>query len=221
MGWGLTDAAQNLLSQVQSIFGAGNVTVTSGARSASHNAGIAGASKTSQHLTGDAFDFKVTGYNPDQVQAIISQSGLSFGQSIAEYGAGMNPRNHLSVGTKGQTLVAKDGRYSARTISESAKSFADKALADVSGNSRDWLKGVFGATVGDGLADAGQATGKALSLPGDTIDKGIATVTGSEVFNGYMSRAAILIFALVFIAAGVFALSGSKNPVLKIASRLK
>lgn len=48
------------------------IKITSGYRPAEHNAKIGGASK-SRHITGQAADFKIEGYTPKQVAAIIEK----------------------------------------------------------------------------------------------------------------------------------------------------
>jgi uncharacterized protein YcbK (DUF882 family) len=48
------------------------IKITSGYRPAQHNAKIGGASK-SRHITGQAADFKIEGYTPKQVAAVIEK----------------------------------------------------------------------------------------------------------------------------------------------------
>ena len=48
------------------------IKITSGYRPAEHNAKIGGATK-SRHITGQAADFKIEGYTPKQVAAIIEK----------------------------------------------------------------------------------------------------------------------------------------------------
>jgi uncharacterized protein YcbK (DUF882 family) len=48
------------------------IKITSGYRPAQHNAKIGGATK-SRHITGEAADFKIEGYTPKQVAAIIEK----------------------------------------------------------------------------------------------------------------------------------------------------
>jgi len=48
------------------------IKITSGYRPAEHNAKIGGATK-SRHITGEAADFKIEGYTPKQVAAIIEK----------------------------------------------------------------------------------------------------------------------------------------------------
>lgn len=213
----LSPAAKNLLAKVQSIFGAGKVTVTSTGRTAGANAGIAGASKTSQHILGadglsDAFDFTVAGMSPDQVQRMVASSGLSFGQSIQEYGAGMGPRNHLGVGTKGQLLTATNGKYS--TIGYAPASNAGDPGAGVGGYGRTFLKGIFGDAWGNALSDGGYETGALLAAPGDGIDK----MFGGLTLSGWFTRITFGVFAILLIAVALFMLSGvsAKDVVSKV-----
>ena len=49
-----------------------SITITSGYRSAAHNKKIGGAAN-SRHVVGDAADFKVQGFTPQQVAAIIEK----------------------------------------------------------------------------------------------------------------------------------------------------
>ena len=48
------------------------IKITSGYRPAQHNAKIGGA-KSSRHITGQAADFKIEGYTPKQVAAVIEK----------------------------------------------------------------------------------------------------------------------------------------------------
>lgn len=190
---GLTAQAQALVDRVYSLFGASNVTLTSGARSVGANSGIAGASRTSQHLTGNAFDFQVSGYDPKDVQALIAGSGISYGQSIAEYGAGMNPRNHLGVGTKGQNLVGTNGQYTPIVVSP------------VSANAGTWGDQIA-ATFGVEAGNVSDAVGRALSAPGNALDGAVKSVAPD--LNSWFMRISVGALALVFIAAALFALKG-------------
>lgn len=188
--YGLTAEAMKLLNSVRSIFGAQNVIVTSGARSPSANARIPGASPTSQHIGGDAFDFRVTGRDPKDIQGVLAASGLSYGQSIAEYGLGMGPRNHLSVGTKNETLIANNGKYKPITL-EGTKSYLDGI--------REWERSIL----------------KGLGLNEDQAnvwtdpDASVTEVVAASVdWNGWFGRVAIGLFALIFIAAALFTFKG-------------
>lgn len=73
-----------LLEAVRAHFGA-PVIVHSGYRSPAVNAAIGGASKTSQHMLGEAADFHVEGVDLEAVWRWIGwDSGLAFGQVILE-----------------------------------------------------------------------------------------------------------------------------------------
>ena len=48
------------------------IKITSGYRSPEHNAKVGGV-KSSRHITGEAADFKIEGYTPKQVAAIIEK----------------------------------------------------------------------------------------------------------------------------------------------------
>ena len=204
---GLTDAAQNLLSQVQQLFGAGNVRVTSTSRTPTSNAALAGASKTSQHLTGNAFDFIVSGMSPAQVQSAIAQSGIAFGQSIQEYGAAAGTgANHLGVGTKGQLLTGNNGKYSTTGY---ASKIATQATVNAQKTVGDWLSGF-------GLGGLSNTLGTALAAPGDAIDGAVASVTPD--FNAWFGRIAIGVFAVLLIAVGLFMLSA--KPIGNIVEKI-
>jgi hypothetical protein len=194
MSYGLSDSANALLGKVQNIFGAGNVSVTSGR---SNRVGVAGGSATSQHPSGNAFDFHVAGYTPDQVQSIIGASGIQFGQSIQEYGAAAGAGlNHLGVGTKGQLLTGKNGKYT-------STGFAAVAGGGLgSGTFGDWIAKTFGNTAGN-ISDQ---IGQNLKAPGDAIDSAVNSAT--QDWGGWFGRITLGILALLLIAVGLFMLSG-------------
>lgn len=189
----LTARAQSLADQVYSLFGADNVTLTSGARTAGHNATIKGASPSSQHIGGNAFDFQVAGYDPKDVQAILAGSGISYGQNIAEYGAGMNPRNHLGVGTKGQTLLGTNGQY------------APIKVTPVTANSGTWGDAINTA-LGPWAGSISNGLGTVLSAPGNAVEGAIKSV--ASPLDAWFMRVSIGVLAIVFIAAALFALKG-------------
>lgn len=176
----ITPAATSLWLRVKQLFP--NAIATSGGRSAAHNATIPGSSTTSQHIGGNAFDFVVPGMDPMQVQKVIAESlGMPFGQSISEYGLGMGPRNHLSVGTKGELKKAVNGKYS------------------LLGIVRDWEKDILKQLgLSDGLAETWVDPDKSLT------DAATQTANEAVDFNGWFGRIAIAVFALILIAAAVF-----------------
>lgn len=49
------------------------IKITSGWREKSHNAKIKGAAKNSQHIYGRAADFKISGFTPKQIAAIVEK----------------------------------------------------------------------------------------------------------------------------------------------------
>ena len=72
-----TDVLRNLLELAKNLQVLRDVVkkpikITSGYRPAEHNAKIGGATK-SRHITGEAADFKIEGYTPKQVAAIIEK----------------------------------------------------------------------------------------------------------------------------------------------------
>lgn len=202
----LSTRAYALWLQVKSIFP--NAVFTSGARSASSNSNIPGASSGSQHLTGDAFDFQVPGMDPLDVQNVIGASGLNYGQNIAEYGLGMNPRNHLSVtGTRangkpivGENKTGINGVYSTNSINV--------------GDGRAWLTTNLGGAVGNPIADILQGLGTGLEAPSKALNGvpilgDLANNRPLTDLNSWFTRIALVVFALIFIAAALFAFKGS------------
>lgn len=79
----LTQVAE-MLEVVRAHFGK-PVKINSGFRGKSVNAGTPGASKTSQHMKGEAADFEIPGVDDAEVYRwIVKESGLKFGQCILE-----------------------------------------------------------------------------------------------------------------------------------------
>lgn len=202
----LSARAYSLWLQVKSIFP--NAIFTSGGRSVSSNSSIPGASSGSQHLVGDAFDYKVPGMDPQDVQNIIGASGLDYGQNIAEYGLGMNPRNHLSVtGTRangtpivGENKLGVNGVYSTNSINI--------------GDGRAWLTQNLGGAVGNPIGSILHGLGIGLEAPAKALSG--VPILGDVVnnrplvdLNSWFTRIALVLFALIFIAAALFAFKGS------------
>ncbi len=196
--YGLTDAATNLLAKVQALFGAGNVSVTSGRSS---RIGVAGGSSTSQHPSGNAFDFHVAGLTPAQVQATLAASPIAFGQSIQEYGAAAGAGlNHLGVGSKQQLLTGNNGRYTATNTAS-----LPSPLAQASGTGRDALVSFLGSDLGNQIADGAYGVGATLSAPGDKIDAAISSVTPD--LNSWFVRIGLGILALLVIGVALVMLA--------------
>lgn len=190
MPFGLTQAATDLLAQVQSLFGADNVTVTSGQGS---RIGVAGGSKTSQHPSGNAFDFHVAGYSPDQVQSILATSGIKFGQSIQEYGAAAGAGlNHLGVGTAGRLTTGVNGKY---TTTGYASTVASGIRQKVNDAEAAFMRGL-------GFSDK---TAKVWTNPDATVGDVVGTVVD---WNGWFGRIALGVFAILLIAVALFMLTG-------------
>jgi zinc D-Ala-D-Ala carboxypeptidase len=79
----LTELAA-LLEVIRTHFGK-PLKVNSGFRGASVNAGTPGASKTSQHMKGEAADIEIPGIDDAELHRwIVKDSGLKFGQCILE-----------------------------------------------------------------------------------------------------------------------------------------
>lgn len=200
----LSAQARQLWNQVQATFsGMGYSTVlTSAGRSADYNAGIPGASNTSQHIGGNAFDFQVKNVagvtiDPLAVQATLKAQGLSYGQSIAEYGLGMGPRNHLSIPTstlQGQTLIARDGKYTKNTVS-----YWNQVAAGV-------------------IDDAFKAVGikSPIKSINDTATAAVdATVdTVAKPLQSWIIRGSVAIIGMLLVAAAIFSLSKSSLPAI-------
>lgn len=203
----LSANARALWNKVQTVFdGMGYETVlTSAGRSASHNAGIPGSSNTSQHIGGNAFDFQVKNaagqiIDPLAVQATLAQQGLTYGQSIAEYGLGMRPRNHLSVPTatlKNQTLVARDGKYTRNAVS------SYNALAsDAVNKAFEWL----------GIKSPVKAVNETARAAVDATTETVESVAGG--LQAWLLRGAVAIIGMLLLAAAIFALSKGQAPAL-------
>jgi hypothetical protein len=178
----LQQKTRDLLDQVYDLFGKDNVTVTSTTRSAAKNASIKGASNTSQHLDGGAFDFVVAGMTPVQVQQKIADSSLIYGQSIQEYGAGMGPRNHLSI-PRG-TILMKN------TIGINGKYSPSNILVGVKKKINDFL------------------TGSKLLVndPGKFTNVLTKDVLGIDI-QSYIFRGGLAIIGIILLAAAITSLS--------------
>ena len=109
--------AQTILQPIRDYVGR-PVRINSGYRSPEKNASIPGASKTSQHMLGEAADIAVPGMTDAQLKGLFDwiafQSGLPFGQVIFEDnrpGAEGGAWIHVSLGApfrtknSGQTLL--------------------------------------------------------------------------------------------------------------------
>lgn len=196
----LSAPAQALALQIQNLFGADNVTFTSGLRDAVSNSGIPGASKSSDHLGGNAFDFIVSGMSPQQVQSTIANSGIPFGQSIQEYGLGMGPRNHLSIpgasGHLGQLLTGKNGSYNTTGYA----------------NTHQWAK-ADGESWGDYLGRISTQLNQSLPDPLTAASNGVSSVTNAvsdkvgSFLASYATRAALIILAILLLAGAIFSIS--------------
>lgn len=106
---------QAILQPVRDEFGA--VVITSGYRPKQLNRRI-GSSDRSQHIVGEAADFKVPGYTPLEICEFIRDAKLPYHQLIHEFGSwthasvapGRTPRNQLlTLWHNGQRTVASNG----------------------------------------------------------------------------------------------------------------
>lgn len=103
----LKNTAANM-EKVRLTLGAEPILVTSGYRSPALNAAI-GGSKTSDHMLGDACDFKCPSFGtPIEICHVLAKSGLKFDQMIEE-----GTWVHLSFGPRmrNQILTMRNGKY--------------------------------------------------------------------------------------------------------------
>lgn len=86
--------------------------ITSGYRSLEVNR-IVGGATNSQHRTGQAVDFKISGMTPRQIVDFIKKSGIEYDQLIEEY-SNNTSWVHISYNkgkNRKQTLLYKNGVY--------------------------------------------------------------------------------------------------------------
>lgn len=94
---GLTPGATSLLNQGENYFGT-SFTVSSGHRDAAYNATLPGAAKSSDHLTGDAFDISTRGMSGNQAAEVSNYyRGLPNTYVKDDYGDG-----HIHVSYRGE-----------------------------------------------------------------------------------------------------------------------
>lgn len=213
----LSAQARSLWAQVQNTFSSigYSTTLTSAGRSASYNAGIPGASSTSQHIGGNAFDFQVRDtrgnlVDPLAVQATLANQGLSYGQNIAEFGLGMGGRNHLSVPTaslNGQTLIGNNGKYSANVV-QNAKAIT----AQTEGWGRTAIRDAFKALglnpdSADKFSDSMQRTGDVMSQSANIVADPLGT-------SGLILRGSVAIVGVLLLAAAIFTLVGNQKSAI-------
>lgn len=92
----------HLLEQVRAVVGSKDVIISSGYRSKAVNDSV-GSKDTSQHRTGCAADFRVTGMTPDEVVKACIKANLGFDQLIREF----NAWTHISVPTDPKQMPRK------------------------------------------------------------------------------------------------------------------
>lgn len=184
---GLTNAGQSLLDKTRALFSDGRVIVNSGNRGAAHNARIAGSSRRSQHVGGNAFDFAVerNGVRLSNAEIVerIRTSNLDFNQVIDETGLNMRPRVHLGVGTAGRLTRGRDGRYT------------DIARR---GAYREAINSVLGKTIGNKVSDGLKSGSDILAKGGDQISK------AANVLDNYINRGIFGVIGLLFIVGVVY-----------------
>lgn len=184
--FGLTAAGQSLLTKTRALFSDGQVIVNSGARSTARNATIAGSSRRSQHVGGNAFDFAVerNGVRLSNAEIFerVRSSGLVFGQVIDETGLGMRPRVHLGTGTKGRLSIGRDGRYT-----------------DIErGKYRQAINNVLGDRIGNKVSNSLKSGSDILAKGGDQISK------AANDLNNYINRGIFGVIGLLFIVGVIY-----------------
>lgn len=111
----LQRVAMTILEPVRAHYGV-PITPNSGYRSPALNAVTTGASKTSQHMMGEAVDFEVTGVSNYELAVWCNQNIKQFGQLILEFHVKGDPHSgwvHCSLPTtrlRGQVLTAERKR---------------------------------------------------------------------------------------------------------------
>ena len=85
------------------------VIINSGFRCVKLNNAV-GGSLTSQHLYAEAIDIRVSGKTTNEVFSILAASDLKYDQLILEK-AGNAQWVHVSIGSKKEKLIYKNGKY--------------------------------------------------------------------------------------------------------------
>lgn len=85
------------------------MTITSGYRCPDLNKAVGGAI-SSQHKLGEAIDFVCKGLTTNEIACKIAVSDLKFQQLIIEH-SGSKVWVHVSIGSKREILLYKNGRY--------------------------------------------------------------------------------------------------------------
>jgi hypothetical protein len=75
------------------------------------------------------------------------------------------------------------------------------------GYGRDALKSILGVDTGNMLSDVLSGTGDVLAAPGNAVEGAVKSLTPD--LGGWFQRGAFLIFALILIAAALFAFKGN------------
>ena len=85
------------------------VIINSGFRCVKLNNAV-GGSLTSQHLYAEAIDIRVSGKTTNEVFSVLAASDLKYDQLILEK-AGNAQWVHVSIGSKKEKLIYKNGKY--------------------------------------------------------------------------------------------------------------
>lgn len=96
----------------------------------------------------------------------------------------------------------------ARGKSFLSTNFSGTNLGSGMGAGRQALINLLGPEAANWLSDGLVTTGGVLQAPGKAVSGAVDTAKNALDLNGWFTRGAILIFALIFIAAAVFAFKG-------------
>lgn len=155
-----------------------------------------------QLLRGTAGDLKVDRtdwrQNLDGGAKYLAQMIKSFGGNV---GLGV-AAYHDGAGNVRRKGVSADGSDYQAKVAGYAKQFSASGIAgSVRSGADTFLSGAWNA-----IAPSGLAIGNALSAPGDLLDKGLNSISDAVTpdLNAWLGRIAIIVFAFIFIAAGLF-----------------
>jgi hypothetical protein len=161
---------------------AGPGQITSAGRSAQRNAAV-GGSKTSSHLTGDAFDFVPKDRNTKRAAAALAAAGVPYDQIIDE-----GDHVHIGWGPKmrGQFMPRKGALPSAADLfkPESYVGRVGRRGNEGVAQMREGLDRIVTNDLGGAIGDPGETLGGVMDVVGGGI-KAIAAPV-----SGYIERAA-------------------------------
>lgn len=141
------------------------------------------------------------------LSSLVKRFGGDYSLGVAAYHDGAGAVSRRGVSAAGADYQAKVAGY--------AKQFSVSGMA---GAARD-SAATFLDKAWSAIAPSGLALGKALSAPADAIDgaiqQGVNAVTPD--MNAWVGRIAIIVFAFIFIAAGLFMIA--PRSVTSVASK--